>query len=115
MTVSSWPCPTIHLFLRAPHRFFPGQVVNPRPIGGAPRALPAGSAYNASQRQRCLRLAALWGRLATCGRLAIGLSRSAPRTRLKATLHLWRSPEASRKEPATRSPALPGTVKVQIP
>jgi hypothetical protein len=52
-------------------------------------------------------LSHLWGRLVTCGRLVIGLSRSAPPPRVKDAPAFWGSPE---KEPATRSPALPGTV-----
>jgi len=57
---------SIHLFARRDD--FVGRVGNLRPIVNR----PSGITYNASN---SLRLAAMWGRSVTCGRLAIGLSR----------------------------------------
>ena len=55
----------VHLFARRDD--FVGQVVNLRPIVNRPSAIT----YKCQHR---LRLAAMLGRLATCGRLGIGLS-----------------------------------------
>jgi hypothetical protein len=60
-------CPTIHSSLRAPRRFYVGQVANLRPIGKR----PAGSAYNAPANASAVCGLPLCGAgCQTCGRLA---------------------------------------------